>query len=272
MATNDEPKKYVTEKASDAHLSKIENYFDERAEYWSDLYDKPKSGNDIVLASRTKLAVDMIADNVPSGTRILDAGCGAGVASLALLERGYSVHGLDIAQDLLNHARDRLSGSGIADDRWRLIHGDFATANFETEYFDGIVALGFIQYQQDEIDALSECLRILKPGGWLVVTGPSRHRISNLIRSLKNVKKLMRPSDSKPKDKDADKSELDKVLEISVHDYTPSRFRRLLASSGFEFVRFVGHGGLGRKLTAVSRVLPIERWANDLIVLAKKPG
>jgi hypothetical protein len=75
---------------------------------------------------------------------------------------------------------------------------------------------------------------------------------------------------------------------ISDHHYTPGRLRRLLRDGGFEVLGLEGHGyvnfafvggrlglagelALHRALTAAARVLPIRRFANDVMAYARRP-
>ena len=77
------------------------------------------------------------------------------------------------------------------------------------------------------------------------------------------------------------------LFQISAHAYSYGRFRRLLREAGFQIESCRGHGYvnfeiIGRRIgrrgelflhrffSAVARVLPIGRWANDLIVVARK--
>ena len=257
---------------SAAHLRKVQLYFNERADFWSDLYDKPESGNDRVLANRTKLAVRMITERTPSGSLVLDAGCGGGVASLALAMHGYSVHGLDIAAGLLRHAEVRLQSSPVPGDKWKFTHNDLLGAGFADHSFDAAVALGFIQYQTDELQTLEELRRILKPGGCLVITGPTKHRLSVWLDFEKHIKSLRRRFSASSDAKSSKSTELERVLEISPHNYSPARFRKLLEDSGFTVQEYVGHGfgDYNRQLESLARVLPIGRWGNDLVFSATK--
>src|ERR1700723_4749452 len=50
---------------------------------------------------------------VGAGTRMLDAGCGAGGASVMARERGAVVSGCDISESMLDIARERLPGADL---------------------------------------------------------------------------------------------------------------------------------------------------------------
>jgi ubiquinone/menaquinone biosynthesis C-methylase UbiE len=55
------------------------------------------------------------AARVGRGTRMLDVGCGAGLALVLAVERGATVSGLDVSLGLLGVARDRLPEADLRD-------------------------------------------------------------------------------------------------------------------------------------------------------------
>jgi 2-polyprenyl-3-methyl-5-hydroxy-6-metoxy-1,4-benzoquinol methylase len=120
-----------------SHLDLVGNYFDQNAGEWSDLYRRVQRVNDIVLADRKNTAVEQLSSRLRPGGRILDAGCGAGLAALDLAKRGYFVHGVDVAAKMLDLARTNLTQNGIAADRFELSCGDVAGLNLAAGSFDG---------------------------------------------------------------------------------------------------------------------------------------
>jgi SAM-dependent methyltransferase len=278
--------------ASDGHSALVESYFDRFAEDWSDLYDTVREVNDLVLARRQEIAVDFLCTQLApaADVRVLDAGCGAGLASFDLVRRGFYVHGFDVSEKMLEHCRRRFAKAGIGADRYRFTRTELMDDPFEPGSFDGIVALGFIQYLPDEGAALRVLHGALKPGGVLVVTGPTLNKISNYLGLLRRLKRLKSGVKRMLGRKSSDDGNPHRVVrEISRHTYTPERFRALLEEAGFEMLRWEGHGFAGfpvlrrylkfqgelflhRSLSRLARVLPIGRWGNDLVVLARKPA
>lgn len=295
------------------HIALVETYFDANAREWSDLYRRAQRVNDLVLAARRDRAVELLSRSLPAGARVMDAGCGAGLTALALVQRGFHVHGIDVSQRMLDCCAENFAEHGIPPERYELSRTDVVRGGFEPETFDGIAALGFLQYQRDELEALRQLWRVLRPGGVLVVTGPTQRRLSELFGAARyyyvaraSVARLVRrargpaaPRPAPPASAQASGSASTNgtaapsaqhhLLErISVHAYSPARFRALLEQAGFRYERHVGHGFvnfaivgrrlgyrgellLHRSLSAAARVLPIGRWANDLIVVARKP-
>lgn len=96
-------------------------------------------------------ALDAI--EVRSGMRLLDVGCGSGLAMELAHKRGTTVSGLDAAEGLLAVARDRLPGADLR-------HGDVEALPYEDETFDAVTAFNSVQYATDPTAALREVKRV----------------------------------------------------------------------------------------------------------------
>jgi SAM-dependent methyltransferase len=100
-----------------------------------------------------------------AGRRILDAGCGSGLLSAALRERGALVTGIDGSPGMLEVARRRLG----PDVDLRVV--DLADPlPFADGAFDDVIASLVLHYLRDWGPALAELRRVLTPGGRLLVS------------------------------------------------------------------------------------------------------
>jgi predicted TPR repeat methyltransferase len=98
------------------------------------------------------------------GQRILDAGCGTGIYSEWLLDRGAELVGVDVSEAMLDHAREAV-GDRAAFHRATLGN----TLEFADERaFDGIVSALVIDYVEDWDALFAEFARVLEPGGYVV--------------------------------------------------------------------------------------------------------
>ena len=117
---------------------------------------------------RRNLVLKMAArfDNGLSGKplRILDAGCGTGI-NLKYLQILGDVYGLDISKDALIFSRNR----GLPS----LICGSADKLPFKNELFDLVLALDVIEHIDEDLSAVRELNRVLKPGGRLILTVPA---------------------------------------------------------------------------------------------------
>lgn len=95
-------------------------------------------------------------------TRLLDAGCGAGGASVLARERGAAVSGCDLSGALLAIAQERLTGADL-----RI--GELENIPFPDASFDAVMAINSIQFTPDPLRAARELARVTAPGGHLAV-------------------------------------------------------------------------------------------------------
>lgn len=98
------------------------------------------------------------AAEVGAGTRLLDVGCGPGLAAQLAAQRGAHVAGLDAAETSLAIARERTPG------------GDFRASELEAlpwadNTFDMVTSFNAFQYAADVVNALREARRVARPGG-----------------------------------------------------------------------------------------------------------
>lgn len=101
-----------------------------------------------------------------AGMEVLDVGCGTGFLSEGILEVTPSVWGLDITPEQLQRARKKLPIP--------LVRGDAENLPFGSECFDAVLSSGSIEYWPNPEQALREMHRVLRPGGVVMVGGPTR--------------------------------------------------------------------------------------------------
>jgi len=99
-------------------------------------------------------------------TRMLDAGCGAGVTVAWPHDHAQSV-GLDLSMQALNTSHM----CGVS----RLVAGSIERLPFEDRSFDLVTALDVLYHAGigDNRQALADIWRVLRPGGWLLVRLPA---------------------------------------------------------------------------------------------------
>jgi len=91
------------------------------------------------------------------GTRLLDAGCGSGLALQIAAGRGAEVAGIDAAAGMLTIARERNPDA-------ELHQGDLEELPWDDDRFDAVTAFNSVQYAADPIAALRELRRVAATG------------------------------------------------------------------------------------------------------------
>jgi SAM-dependent methyltransferase len=93
----------------------------------------------------------------------LDLGCGLGLQSQEMKRRGYNVFGMDMAYNLLSHAK----GSGFD-----VVNGDALRLPFKDESLDYVYTIGVLHHLSGsdfQKKVCEEVHRVLKPGGIFIV-------------------------------------------------------------------------------------------------------
>jgi demethylmenaquinone methyltransferase/2-methoxy-6-polyprenyl-1,4-benzoquinol methylase len=118
---------------------------------------------------------------------ILDVATGtADVAIMSLnLLHPDKITGIDISDGMLEVGRDKVKKLGVQE-KITLLNGDSEAINFSDNTFDAVtVAFGVRNFQNLE-KGLSEILRVLKPGGKLVVLEFSKPKMP-LVSTIYNL-------------------------------------------------------------------------------------
>jgi ubiquinone/menaquinone biosynthesis C-methylase UbiE len=119
---------------------------------------------------------------VQRGDEWLDLGCGSGVLTAELAQRGAEVVALDGAPSMLQAARQAAFPDG-AQVQFRL--GDATALSWcATPRFDGVLCSSVIEYVRDGEALLTEASRVLKDGGTLVISVPPR---GSVLRSAQRI-------------------------------------------------------------------------------------
>jgi SAM-dependent methyltransferase len=123
------------------------------------------------------LTVDFDRLGVAAGDRVLDMGCGAGRHAYELYRRGTDVIAFDQDADELAAVSDMFAAMRAAGEvpqgaEADVKQGDALQLPFADGEFDRIVAAEVLEHIRDDRAAVSELVRVLRPGGSIAVTVP----------------------------------------------------------------------------------------------------
>ncbi len=136
--------------------------------------------NDYDLKRRLETLLDnFMRDATWSGKIVLDAGCGTGRGTQAILKRDATIIAMDIGLNLVRRTVDRCNCSAVV--------GDVLACPFPDNYFDVVFSSEVIEHTPDPLAAIAQFHRMLKPGGHLILSTPNRawHWLVSLASTLK---------------------------------------------------------------------------------------
>ncbi len=198
------------------------------------------------FVARRQLAVDILEREIGSrkDLRILDVGCGTG-SNLAEFSRLGVATGIDMSTDALAFCRRRGIESVALTAVERL--------PFPDATFDVVTAMDMLEHTDDDLPALTELRRVLRPGGLLLVTVPAygflwsehdealKHRRRYTAHELRN--------------------------KMTLTDFQIERTSYFITSLFFPILAMRVHQGLFKKSTHPQtsvRLLP--KWLNSTLV------
>jgi SAM-dependent methyltransferase len=105
----------------------------------------------------------------PSGSTVLEAGCGVGAQTVALAQNSPDawVTSVDISAESVAQARRRIDRAGLGNVTLR--QGDLFALPFDDASFDHVFVCFVLEHLEDPVRALGALGRVLRPGGSITV-------------------------------------------------------------------------------------------------------
>ncbi len=126
-----------------------------------EIIKEPKVSRESAAGNTHNKVYALLKNSTKSG-KVLDIPCGSGAFLRRLLDGGYATYGADLVQhEALPDAAEFMSA-----DMNR-------TLPYEDATFDVVVSIEGIEHIKRPFDFISECNRILKPNGMLILTTPN---------------------------------------------------------------------------------------------------
>jgi ubiquinone/menaquinone biosynthesis C-methylase UbiE len=148
-------------------------------EFFSEFYLRAFAADERDAEAETQALAAARLTGTAEGGEVLDVPCGFGRHSVPLAAAGYRVTGCDRSQTLLDEARRRASDSTAV-----FVQADYRELPFADASFDTVLnlftSLGYLGDEED-VRALSEFRRVLRPGGRLVVETMHRDRLVRIF-------------------------------------------------------------------------------------------
>lgn len=114
-----------------------------------------------------------------AGKTVLDVGCGGGILSESMAQRGASVTGIDLGEKALKVAKLHKLESGVNVD-YRLISAE-DLAQEQPQHYDVVTCMEMLEHVPDPSLVVRACAQLAKPGGYVFFSTLNRNLKSYLF-------------------------------------------------------------------------------------------
>lgn len=163
-----------------------------------------------------------------AGKRVLDVGCGGGILSESMSERGADVVGIDLADAALSVARLHALETGAKLEYLSISAEDYAEQHAAS--FDVVTCLEVLEHVPNPASTVAACAALVKPGGavylstinrnpksWLFAIAGAEYVLKLLPKGTHEFKKFIKPSELEAHCRAADLS----ITEMTGLTYNP---------------------------------------------------
>ncbi|MBL0168301.1 MAG: bifunctional 2-polyprenyl-6-hydroxyphenol methylase/3-demethylubiquinol 3-O-methyltransferase UbiG [Propionivibrio sp.] len=114
-----------------------------------------------------------------SGQRVLDVGCGGGILSESMAQRGALVTGIDLSDKALGVARLHLLESGNSVDYLKISAEELADQS--AGRFDMVTCMEMLEHVPNPASTIAACAALVKPGGHVFFSTINRNAKAYLL-------------------------------------------------------------------------------------------
>ena len=198
--------------------------FEELASRWWDPHSEFKPLHDI-----NPLRLDFIDQRAMlAGKNVVDVGCGGGILSESMAQRGANVTGIDMGEAPLSVARLHQLESGVKVD-YRQITAEELAAE-QPQAYDVVTCLEMLEHVPDPASVIRACAGLVKPDGhvffstinrnpkaWMFAIVGAEYLLKLLPKGTHDYSKFIKPSELENWIRQADLS----LRELTGMSYNP---------------------------------------------------
>ncbi len=146
-------------------------------------YDEFDSVDSLIRKARQGLFANLLDDQVPPGTTVLECGCGTGQLSNFLSVANRNVFGTDLCLNSLRLGERFRTDNQL--ERIRFLQMNLFRPAFREGAFDLVISSGVLHHTSDPRLAFESIASLVKPGGYVLIG--LYHRYGRLVTDLRRL-------------------------------------------------------------------------------------
>lgn len=146
---------------------------------WEKTYYSDRNNKFYDLALDRILKIIKPSNNV----RILDAGCGNAAHSIRFAKRGYNVLGIDFSDEALKLSQLNVKKENLHN-KIEFKKESILSLSLQNNTFDIVFCWGVLMHINENKKALSELIRVLKDGGYLIIGDGNMNSVQTRIAKI----------------------------------------------------------------------------------------
>jgi ubiquinone/menaquinone biosynthesis C-methylase UbiE len=206
----------------------VQEHFRSTLPFWEQIYTERTVYSRIYQerARRTLAYVDRL--NLSPRASILEVGCGPGVITTAMAQKGFCVSAIDSIPEMVDRTIAKAQEAGLSSQVSAQV-GTIDSLSFADATFELVVVIGVSEWLTSLTRPLEEIFRVLQPAGHLIISADNYWPLSQILDPISNpaltpikgcVGKMLRFAGLR-------------TLQPRFHAYSLSRFDSELSKSGF---------------------------------------
>lgn len=226
---------------------------------WSKLYDQDQDDmTNYSFRIRRERVVELLDPILTPGMQVLDVGCGTGIMAPFVLSRSAHYQGVDLSRNMIHEAKQKHLGAQASEGSIAFTVADVEKMPLPDAHYDVLLALGLLEYFENPQRVVDEIIRVVKPGGSIVVSVPNVLCVDTFTSWLFSpilttpMRSLRRLRGREPRESN-----------YSNHKYAPGRLDRIFLTRGFR-----KSGAIYYNLEAAA--YPLHRLLPSLALRIKK--
>jgi SAM-dependent methyltransferase len=207
----------------------VQEHFRSTLPYWEQIYaDRTVYGR--IYQERARRAIACLDGvDLSSGAPVLEIGCGPGVVTTAMAQKGFTVWAIDCLQEMVERTRAMTHRAGLGSRVFAQV-GHIDSVPFADATFELVVLIGVSEWLVSLTQPLREIVRVLKPGGHLIISADNNWPLHQILDPMVNP--ALKPI--KRRIGQILRSVGWRTLRPRFHAYSVREFDDELASAGFE--------------------------------------